>query len=363
MPKVERIKNLLEELTNAYGPSGFEGPIRSIVRRELSPICDQIETDGIGSIIGRLQGSQDYPKIMLAAHMDELGLMVKYITPEGFIKFQTIGGWLDQSLINQRWIILTKNGPVQGVSGIKTIHVMTPEAQKQVFKKDQIFIDVGAKNKQEAEEVLGIRPGDPIAPNSKFTALNGDDIYLAKALDDRIGVAIIIEVIRRLKDALPPNTVYGVGTVQEEIGLRGAQTSSFKIQPDIGINLESGVAGDYPGIGPDEAQERLGDGPSIYLHDSSMLPNLKLRDFVIDVSKNNNIPIQFNVAIGYGEDGAEIQRTHSGTPAINIAVPVRYLHSHNGLININDFHQTIELVTAIIQQLDCDTVKHLKNFE
>ena len=360
---MEHINNLLEELTNAYGPSGFEGPIRTIVRRKLSPICDQMETDGIGSIIGRLRGNQDSPRIMLAAHMDELGLMVKYITPEGFIKFQTIGGWLDQSLINQRWMILTRNGPVQGVSGIKTIHVMTPEAQNQIFRRDQIFIDVGAKNKQEAEEHLGIRPGDPIAPDSRFISLNGDDIYLAKAWDDRVGVAIIIEVIRKLKAALPPNTIYGVGTVQEEVGLRGARTSSYKIHPDIGINLESGVAGDYPGIGPDEAQERLGGGPSIYLHDSSMLPNLKLRDFVLDVAKDKNIPVQFNVAIGYGEDGAEIQRTHDGTPAINIAVPVRYLHSHNGLININDFHQTIELVAAIIQQLDYDTVQQLKNFE
>ena len=173
----------------------------------------------------------------------------------------------------------------------------------------------------------------------------------------------MIETLRRLRPTLHPNTVYGVGTVQEEIGLRGAQTSSYKVQPDIGINLESGVAGDYPGITPDEAQERLGDGPAIFLHDSSMLPNLKLRDFVLDVAKEKRIAVQFNVLSGYGEDGAERQRTHSGTPAINIAVPVRYLHSHNGLININDFHQTIELVIAIIQELDQAAVQQLKNFE
>ena len=360
MPDVDA---LLEELTNAYGPSGFEGPVRAIVQQELSPLCDHIETDGIGSLIGRLQGGSESPRIMLAGHMDELGLMVKYITPEGFVRFQTLGGWLDQSLINQRWVILTRQGNVHGVSGIKTVHVMTPESRTQVFKRDEMFIDVGATSKQDAEERLGIRPGDPIAPDSAFAVLNGGDLYLAKAWDDRLGVALVIEVIRSLKAALPPNTVYGVATVQEEIGLRGAHTSSYQVQPDIGINLESGVAGDYPGISQDEAQEHVGDGPAIFLHDSSMLPNLKLRDFFVDVANEQGIPIQFNVLSGYGEDGAEMQRSHSGTPTINIAVPVRYLHSHNGVISRRDFDRAVELVVAVVRRLDATTVQRLKSFD
>jgi endoglucanase len=360
MPDVDA---LLEELTNAYGPSGFEGPVRAIVQRELTPLCDHIETDGIGSLIGRLQGESESPRIMLAGHMDELGLMVKYITPEGFVRFQTLGGWLDQSLINQRWMILTRQGNVHGVSGIKTVHVMTPEARNQVFKRDEMFIDVGAANKQDAEERLGIRPGDPIAPDSTFAVLNGGDLYLAKAWDDRLGVAMVIEVIRTLKADLPPNTVYGVATVQEEIGLRGAHTSSYQVEPDIGINLESGVAGDYPGISQDEAQEHVGDGPAIFLHDSSMLPNLKLRDLFVDVANEQGIPIQFNVLSGYGEDGAEMQRSRSGTPTINIAVPVRYLHSHNGVISRRDFDRAVELVVAVVRRLDARTVQQLKSFD
>ena len=161
---MDRIKDLLEELTNAYGPSGFEGPVRNIVQRELEPICDDLETDGLGSLISRLKGTSDAPKVMFAGHMDELGLMVRFITSEGYVKFQTIGGWLDQSLINQRWVVLTRNGPVPGVTGIKTVHVMTPEARSRVFKRDEIFIDVGASSKEDAEERLGIRPGDPVAP-------------------------------------------------------------------------------------------------------------------------------------------------------------------------------------------------------
>ena len=360
---MDTVKNLLEELTNAYGPSGFEGPVRSIVRRELTPICDDLETDGLGSLISRLQGSSDAPKVMFAAHMDELGLMVRYVTSEGYVKFQTIGGWLDQSLINQRWVVLTKNGPVPGVTGIKTVHVMTPEARSRVFKRDEMFIDVGASSKEDAKERLGIRPGDPVAPDSKFAALNGERLYMAKAWDDRIGVALMIEVMRRLKSEPAPNTVYGVATVQEEIGLRGAHTSSYIIEPDVGISLESGVAGDYPGITQDEAQEKLGKGPSIFLHDSSMLPNLKLRDLVIDLAAEKNIPLQFTVISGYGEDGAEMQRTRGGAPSINVAVPTRYLHSHNGLISRYDFDQAAELVTALVHRLDAETVSQIKAFD
>ena len=360
---MDRVQGLLEELTNAYGPSGFEGPVRSIVERELKPICNELKTDGIGSLISRLDGKSETPRIMLAGHMDELGLMVKFITPEGFIKFQTIGGWLDQSLINQRWKILTNNGPILGVTGIKTVHVMEPEARQRVFKRQDMFIDVGATDQEDAESRLGIRPGDPIAPDSKFTVLSDENLYLAKAWDDRIGVALVIEIMRTLKKKSPPNTVYGVATVQEEIGLRGAHTSSYQVAPDIGISLESGVASDYPGITKDEAQEKLGDGPSIFLHDNSMLPNLKLRDLFLEVAAENKIPMQFNVLSGYGEDGAEMQRTRGGAPSINIAVPTRYLHSHNGIINRQDFDYAVDLVSSVILKLDAKTVDYLKAFD
>ena len=360
---MDDVERLLEEITNASGPTGFEGPVRSIMQRELSPLCDEMETDGIGSLIGRLGEVSDRPRVMMAAHMDEVGLMVRFITAEGYVKFQTLGGWLDQALINQRWVIQTRNGPVAGISGIKTVHVMTPEARTQIFKREQIFIDVGASDKQDAEERLGIRPGDPISPDSSFTPLSGGKLYLAKAWDDRVGLATMVGVMKLLKADPPPCAVYTVSTVQEEVGLRGAQTSSYHIGPDIGINIEAGVAGDFPGMTQDESQERLGKGPAIFLHDSSMVPNLKLRDLVLDVAKTQEIPVQFDVLSGYGEDGAEMQRSHSGAPAINIAVPTRYLHSHYGIISREDFDHTVKLVTAVIQRLDAETVRHLKSFD
>ncbi len=359
-------EELLRDLTDAFGPTGFEGPVRAIIRRELDPIVDDIRTDGIGSLIARVRGAAGSPRVMITAHMDEVGLMVRHVTPEGYVKFQTLGGWLDQALINQRWVIHTRNGPVNGVTGIKTVHVMQPDDRTKVFKKEAMFVDVGATDKDDAESRLGIMPGDPIAPDSPFTPLNGGDLYLGKAWDDRVGLAVMIEAIRALResDGEPfPGTLFGVATVQEEVGLRGAQTSSYQVEPDVGLNLESGVAGDYPGTNADEAQEKIGGGPAIFLHDSSMLPNLRLRDLAVEAAREVDVPVQFNVLSGYGEDGAEIQRSRSGAPAINIAVPTRYLHSHNGVISRRDFDHAVQLVTAIVRRLDAETAERLRTFD
>lgn len=358
-----RVQKLLEELSNAYAPTGFEGPVREIFRREIVPFAHSVETDGLGSVVAMQNQLDDVPKIMLAGHMDEVGLMVKYITSDGYVKFQTLGGWLDQSLINQRWVIVTKNGHVCGLTGIKTPHVIPADARGKIFKREEMFIDVGAKDKEDAEQRLGIQPGDPIAPDSKFQVLNDSPLYLGKAWDDRIGVAAMIEIFRSLKDMILPNALYGVATVQEEVGLRGAQTSSALVSPDIGINLESGVAADYPGITQDEAQEKLGDGPGIFLHDASMLPNLKLRDFIVEVAREKSIPVQYEILSGYGEDGAQMQRSRSGIPAINISVPTRYLHSHNGVIHRNDFDNAIALVVEVIKRLDQTEVDRISNFD
>ncbi len=357
------VEHLLEELSNAPGPSGFEGPVRTIVRRELEPLADGIETDGLGSLMARLGPAEARPRIMLTAHMDELGLIVRRITSEGYVRFQTLGGWLDQALINQRWVIMTRNGPVPGITGIKTVHVMEADARKKLFERGDMFIDVGARDREDAEERLGIRPGDPVAPDSAFTKLAGGDLYLGKAWDDRVGVAVMIEVMRALHaGGSRPATTIAVATVQEEVGLRGAETSAFAVEPDIGINLESGVAGDYPGISADEAQEQLGGGPTLFLHDSSMLPNLRLRDFILDTAHDLDMPVQFNVLTGYGQDASAMQRTHRGTPAINIAVPTRYLHSHNGLIARADVDATIRLVTEVVRRLDASAVTALRDF-
>ena len=239
---------------------------------------------------------------------------------------------------------------------------MSPDERNHLFKKGSMFIDIGASSKGDAEQRLGVKPGDPIAPDSSFECVNDGDLLLGKCWDDRVGLAVMVKVMENLRRQPAPGSIYAVSTVQEEIGLRGAHTSSYKVAPDVGINLESGIAGDYPGISQDEAQESVGKGPAIFLHDSSMLPNLKLRDLTVDIAQENRIPLQFNVLSGYGEDGAEIQKSHGGVPTINITVPTRYLHSHNSLISRSDFDKTVNLVTALVGQLDLGTVESLSNF-
>ena len=357
------LASLLMQLSDIPGPSGFEHEVRKRMKMELTPYADKFKTDGMGSLIAERVGPKGAPKVMMSAHMDEVGLMVRYVTSDGYVKIQTLGGWLDQALIGQKWQILTSIGTVIGISGIKTPHVMSSEEKNRITKKDQIFLDVGASSKQEAEETLGIKPGDPIAPYTKSESLNKNHVLVGKAWDDRAGLAVMIGTLSKLKDITLPCTLYSVSSVQEEVGLRGAHTSSYSVSPDIGINLESGVAGDYPGITQDEAQERLGKGPAIFLHDSSMIPNTKFRDFAVNTAEEIGINLQYNVLSGYGQDGAEMQKTNSGCPVINITVPTRYLHSHNSVIDLNDVVDAIELTTALIKKLDQKTVSSIQTFE
>ena len=359
---LDRTARLLEELTNAPGPPGFEGPVREIVVREFEELGAAIEYDGLGSVIATGPGSGDGPRIMVTAHMDEVGLMVQYVRPDGFIRFKTLGGWLRQALPDQRWVIVGSAGPVLAVSGLRTVHVTPAGERNQVWPLEQIFLDVGARSAEEVE-AMGIRPGDPVAPWSPFTVMpNGR--YAAKGWDDRVGIAVMLEAARRISEGeiQTPNRIVWVATVQEEIGLRGAQTSVHIADPDLGISIEAGVSADYPGARPEQAQERLGRGPGMFLLDSSMIPNTKLRDFFFDVAEEEGIPLQGDVLTGYGEDGAEIQRYDTGRPSVNITVPTRYLHSHSGIIQRSDFDHAVNLLIAVLTRLDGSTVERLSGF-
>ena len=360
--QLDRTASLMEELTNAPGPPGFEGPVREIVIRELGELNAAIEYDGLGSVIATLPGTTEAPRIMVTAHLDEVGLMVQYVRADGFIKFKTLGGWLRQALPDQRWVIVGAKGPVLAISGLRTVHVTPQSERNQVWPLEQLFLDVGARSADEVA-AMGVRPGDPIAPWSPFTVLPNER-YAAKGWDDRVGLAVMLEAARRIseKGITLPNRVTWVATVQEEIGLRGAQTSVRVADPDLGISIEAGVSADYPGARPEQAQERLGDGPGMFLLDSSMIPNRKLRDFFFAVAAEEGLNLQGDVLTGYGEDGAEIQRYDSGRPSVNITVPTRYLHSHSGIIQRSDFDQAVKLLVAVLTRLDSTTVERLSAF-
>ena len=277
----DRTERLLAELADAPGPPGFEEDVRRIVVREVTPLSDSVTYDGLGSVIAK-QGASG-PKIMLDAHMDELGGVVRRVTGTGFLSMQMLGGWLDQALPDQRWIIIGSKGPVRAVTGIRDIHVVPADERTRVFPRDSMYLDVGAKTAAEVA-ALGIGPGDPVVPDAPFAALaNGR--YLGKAWDDRVGIAVVIEAFRRLKASGHPNQLYLAATVQEEVGLRGARTAADLIKPDIGIAIEGGITGDSPGRNPEETQAVLGGGPGIFLYDSSAIPNRKMVALVADTAK------------------------------------------------------------------------------
>lgn len=355
----DRVESLLQSLVDAPGPSGYEGPVRTIMVKELKPLAAKVSYDGIGSVIA--QHGSSGPRIMLDAHMDELGGMVRRVTPDGFLTMEMLGGWLDQILPDQRWTILGSKGPVTAITGVRDIHVMPNSDLDKLITRDQLFLDVGARSADEVA-ALGIRPGDPVAPDSPFTVINGTQRYTGKAFDDRVGCAVVIEVMRRLAAEGHPNQLFVTATVQEETGLRGAHTAANLVQPDIGIAIEGGVSGDIPVSRPDESEARLGQGPSLFLYDRSEQPHLKLTALIENIARDKKIPLQTDLVEHYGDDSAEMQLAGGGAPTVNIGVPVRYMHAHNGIMDRADFDQTVELVVELIKRLDANTVNQLRSY-
>jgi endoglucanase len=355
----DRVTGLLERLSNAPGPSGFEEPIRKVMVEEMKPFASSITFDGMGSIVAA-QGISG-PRVMVDAHMDELGGMIRRITPNGFLTMQMLGGWLDQALVDQRWLIIGSKGPVRAVTGIRDIHVVPQEERTHVYSRDSMFLDVGAKTAEEVR-ALGVEPGDPVVPDSPFAVLNGTDEYLGKAWDDRVGCAVIVEAMRRLMNGPHKAQLFFVITTQEEIGLRGAHTAADFVKPDVGIALEAGIVGDVFGAHPEESQAKLGAGPGIFLYDSSALPNRKFVQYVKETASSNHVPLQLDLVQGYGDDSAEIQKSTAGVPTVNLIVPTRYTHAHNGIISRKDFDQMVDLLVDLINGLDTAKVRAIRDF-
>jgi len=354
---MDKTEELLKELTETAGVPGYEIEVRTVLRKHLEPMA-QIMQDRIGSLIAWLPGTADRPRVMLAGHMDEIGFMVKLITEEGFIRFLPLGGWWDQVLLAQRVVIKTREGEVLGIIGAKPPHLLPEEERKKVVEKKEMYIDVGATSQEELE-AMGIRLGDPIVPVSEFTPLTDGKSYLAKAWDDRVGCALIVQAMQFLKEQSHPNALYGACTVQEEVGLRGAKTSVEVVDPDVAIILESDIPGDVPGIKEEESAVKLGKGPTLLLYDARMIPNLKLRDLVIDTAKELEIPLQLSAMQGGATDGGVIHLHGPGVPTVVLGVPARHIHSHAGIIHRDDYDNALKLLVAVIKKLDAQRVAGL----
>lgn len=346
---------MFKELTEAKGISGNEKEAREVMKKYIEPYATEVFKDHLGSLIAKKVGQEDGPKVMVAGHLDEIGLMVTRIDDNGFLYFQTIGGWWSQVMLAQRVTVCTQKGDIVGVIGSKPPHIMPAEARRKPYEIKDMFIDIGATSKEEAES-FGVRPGDSVVPYFEFQPMKNEKLLLAKAWDNRVGCAIAIEVLKQLKDVDHPNVVYGVGTVQEEVGLRGAKTSTNMIEPDIGIAVDTGIAGDTPGISPNDADGKIGKGPQIIIYDASMVSHKGLRDFVIKTADDNNIPYQYASIAAGGTDSGSIHLTANGVPALSIGIATRYIHSHAGIIHEDDFDNAVKLIVEVIKQLDKDTV-------
>jgi endoglucanase len=295
---------------------------------------------------------------MISGHMDEIGFMVKEITKEGYIKFLPLGGWWGHVALGQRMRVVSSKGVFVGVVGSKPPHILKAEERKKVLDINDMFLDVGVIEKFDIKKKLGIKVGDPIVPDSQFTIMGNNKLYMSKAFDNRVACAIVIDVARKLKKIKHPNMLLAGGTVQEEVGLRGAQTIAHIGNPDVALVVDVGVAQDIPPEGFSK-DEKLGAGPVVLIYDGGMIPNLKLRDLIIKTAEQKKIPYHLSYMAGGTGDGARIHMTRAGVPAIYVGPPVRYIHSNNGILYRKDYDNTVKLMVELIKKLDKKTVKSL----
>ena len=326
------MKDLIKMLTEAYGPSGHEEQIRAIIRAEIEPLADQIQGDALGNLIALKRGTGEGKKVMLAAHMDEIGLIISYVDGKGFLRAQPIGG------VN---VMTLTGGRVQFADG--TIGAISPEKQQDFVKKPElskIYIDIGATSPEEAQKRLGqaaafVRP---------FADL-GQRI-VAKAIDDRIGCAILIQTLRQLQDS--PHDVYFVFSVQEEVGLRGARTSAYGLEPEMGIAVDITLAADTPEA-PKMAM-KLGGGPCIKVMDGGMLSHPALKDLLIETAEAHSLPYQLEVLAGGTTDATAIQLARGGVPSGCISIACRYAHTQSEMVDMDDVSNAVKLLLALLER-------------
>lgn len=352
--------SLLQELTEAHSVSGHEDEVRAIFTDELSDV-GPLAADKNGSVI--CAHGEKGPRILIAGHMDEVGFMVQNLTLDGFIQFVTIGGWWTQVMLGQRVQILTRSGEkITGVIGSKPVHFLPPSQRDIPIPIEAMFIDVGASSRRELEDEFHIALGDPIAPLSPFTPLTKADLYMAKAFDNRVGMAAVIQSALNLCDTDHPNEIVFAGSVQEEVGLRGARTLANFVKPDVAIVLEGPPADDTPGFHLPDSQGKLGGGVQIRMYDPSAIGNPRLAELAIKTAKAANIPHQVTVRRSGGTDAGSFHIANQGIPCLVLGVPARYIHSHNSIIDIEDYLAMVDLTIALAGKLDDAAVESLTRY-
>ncbi len=346
---------LFQTLTELPGASGFEHEVRRFVRTQLEKYSDDIVQDRLGSIFGMKHGNKQGPTVMVAGHLDEVGFMVTSINEKGLVSFQPLGGWWSQVLLSQRVEIITERGPIIGVIGSIPPHLLEEKKRHKPMEIKQMYIDIGADDREDAEKI-GVKPGQQVVPICPFTPMANKKKILAKAWDNRYGVGLAIELLKELKDERLPNILYSGATVQEEVGLRGAQTSANMIKPDVFYALDASPSNDA--TGGKDAFGQLGKGALLRIFDRTMITHRGIRDFVLDIAESNHIPYQYFISPG-GTDAGRVHLTNDGVPSAVIGICARYIHTAASMIHIDDYAAAKELLIKLVKATDRSTVQSL----
>ncbi len=352
-------QSLLTRCSNAHGVSGFESEVREIVRTELAPHCS-LHSFPSGNLIAELPASScaspDAPRVMLAAHMDEVGFMVQSVTPDGYLLVVPLGGWWNHTLPSQRMTVIAHDGSKHpAIVGSKSPHLIPAAQRSQVLPNEALCIDIGASCASEVEQ-LGIYPGCPVCPEASVTPLSIPQRWMGKAFDNRVGVYTMIEVMRSLaeesSDKKLPCQLSAAATVQEELGTRGAKALARECIPDVMVVLEGPPADDTMGMPASGRMGQLGHGVQVRLYDPTHLTHPALARLVRQIATEQEIPVQWAVRSTGGTDAAASYSHWQGIPTIVLGVPVRYIHSHQGILDERDVLAMQRLCCALIRALD-----------
>jgi endoglucanase len=342
LPEGRTHMELLRGLSEACGIAGREEEVRTIVRDVLEGHVDELEVDRLGNVIAHKRGKG--PKVVVAAHMDEIGFLVSHVDEEtGFLRVEPVGGFDPRTLIAQRVVVHTKTGPLVGLIGTKPVHILTEEERKKVPEMRDLFVDVGLPGERVKERV---RQGDPVTLRQSF--LEVGDLVSGKALDDRVGLYVGIKALRRLEEH--EADVYLVGTVQEEVGLRGARTSAFGIAPEIGVALDVTIACDIPGAQAHEQVTKLNRGVAIKVKDSASISNPRLVQFLVDLAEEQKIPYQLEILPHGGTDAGAIQLAREGAAVVTLSIPTRYVHTVVEAAHKRDIQAAIDLLASFLER-------------
>lgn len=342
--------NFLKELLDSPGPSGYEQPIQQVIRRFAGEFAENVSTDWHGNVTAAVHRDGS-PRIMLAGHCDQIGLMVKHIDDQGFLRVGPIGGWDVQMLIGQRLQVWTQEGPVAGVIARKPIHLLTTDERKQVPEIKDLWIDIGAKDGDEAREL--VTAGDPVTMEPGYRPLR-NGLACAPGMDDRVGVWVVMNALKQVAGENPRAAVMAVSTVQEEVGLRGARTSAFSLDPQLGIAVDVTHATDCPTIDENEhGRVKLGEGPVVYRGPNV---NPKVYDRLRSLAEEHEIPIQSQgISKPAGNDANAMQIARGGLATGIVAIPNRYMHSPVEVVSLSDLENAAKLIARFCLALSADS--------